>query len=169
MTIRELCEKEVVQLEQGVCLGRADDLELDPATAQLQSLILLGRPRLFGLLGRDESLTMEERGEAVSEMERLAESGDMYAQYLMGKLWRDGPLLIPDSVEARYWFEQAADQGHLVAQYSLAKLYLSDDLEVRDTRKGMNWLYTAAVNGSWASYTLLVRRFPTTRRKPHIG
>ena len=27
---------------------------------------------------RDESLTMEERGEAVSEMERLAESGDMY-------------------------------------------------------------------------------------------
>ena len=104
---------------------------------------------------RDESLTMEERGEAVSEMERLAESGDMYAQYLMGKLWRDGPLLIPDSVEARYWFEQAADQGHLVAQYSLAKLYLSDDLEVRDTRKGMNWLYTAAVNGShYAMYRL---------------
>ena len=58
MTIRELCEKEVVQLEQGVCRGRADDLELDPATAQLQSLILLGRPRLFGLLGRDESLTI---------------------------------------------------------------------------------------------------------------
>ena len=58
VTIRELCEKEVVQLEQGVCLGRADDLELDPATAQLQSLILLGRPRFFGLLGRDESLTI---------------------------------------------------------------------------------------------------------------
>ena len=43
MTIRELCEKEVVQLEQGVCLGRADDLAFDPATARLQSLILLGR------------------------------------------------------------------------------------------------------------------------------
>ena len=54
MTIRELCEKEVVQLEQGVCLGRADDLAFDPATAQLQNLILLGRPRLFGLLGREE-------------------------------------------------------------------------------------------------------------------
>ena len=58
MTIRELCEKEVVQLEQGVCLGRADDLAFDPATARLQSLILLGRPRLFGLLGRDETLTI---------------------------------------------------------------------------------------------------------------
>ena len=160
---------------------------------------------------RDESLTMEERSDAVSEMDKLAENGDMYAQYLMGKLWRDGPLLIPDSVEARYWFEQAAEQEHIVAQYSLAKLYLSDDVEVRDIRLGMNWLYTAAVNGShyamyrlakelfkgdlikrnsdaavewfarsaegeiptpsicWASCTLLVRRFPTTRRKPHIG
>ena len=97
---------------------------------------------------RDEHLTMEERSDAVSEMDKLAENGDMYAQYLMGKLWRDGPLLIPDSVNARYWFEQAAEQGHLVAQYSLTKLYLSDDVEVRNIRLGLNWLYTAAVNGS---------------------
>ena len=58
MTIRELCEKEVVQLEQGACLGRADDLAFDPATARLQILILLGRPRLFGLLCREENLTI---------------------------------------------------------------------------------------------------------------
>ena len=104
---------------------------------------------------RDESLTMEERSYAVSEMDKLAESGDRYAQYLMGKLWRDGPLLIPNSANARYWFEQAAEQGHLAAQYSLAKLYLSDDVEVRDIRLGMNWLYTAAVNGSsYAMYRL---------------
>lgn len=104
---------------------------------------------------RDESLTMEERSDAVSEMDKLAENGDMYAQYLMGKLWRDGPLLIPNSANARYWFEQAAEQEHIVAQYSLAKLYLSDDVEVRDIRLGMNWLYTAAVNGShYAMYRL---------------
>ena len=104
---------------------------------------------------RDERLTMEERSDAVSEMDKLAENGDMYAQYLMGKLWRDGPLLIPDSVNARYWFEQAAEQGHLAAQYSLAKLYLSDDVEVRDIRLGLNWIYTAAVNGSsYAMYRL---------------
>ena len=104
---------------------------------------------------RDERLTMEERSDAVSEMDKLAESDDRYAQYLMGKLWRDGPLLIPNAANARYWFEQAAEQGHLVAQYSLAKLYLSDDVEVRDIRLGMNWLYTAAVNGSsYAMYRL---------------
>ena len=69
---------------------------------------------------RDERLTMEERSDAVSEMDKLAESDDRYAQYLMGKLWRDGPLLIPNAANARYWFEQAAEQEHIVAQYSLA-------------------------------------------------
>lgn len=83
---------------------------------------------------RDEHLTMEERSDAVSEMDKLAENGDMYAQY---------------------WFEQAAEQEHIVAQYSLAKLYLSDDVEVRNIRLGLNWLYTAAVNGSsYAMYRL---------------
>ena len=43
MTFRELCAKEVVQLSNGACLGKADDLELDPQTAQIQSLQLLGR------------------------------------------------------------------------------------------------------------------------------
>ena len=58
MTFRELCTKEIVQLQNGVCLGRADDLTLDPATAQIETLLLLGQPRLFGLLGRDETLTI---------------------------------------------------------------------------------------------------------------
>lgn len=58
MTFRELCEKEVVQLQDGACLGCVDDLVLDENTAQIQSLLLLGRPRLFGLLGRDETLTI---------------------------------------------------------------------------------------------------------------
>ena len=58
MTFRELCAKEIVQLSNGACLGRADDLELDPATAQIKNLQLLGRPHLFGLLGRDETLTI---------------------------------------------------------------------------------------------------------------
>ena len=43
MTFRELCAKEIVQLSNGACLGKADDLELDPQTAQIQSLQLLGR------------------------------------------------------------------------------------------------------------------------------
>ena len=43
MTFRELCAKEVVQLGEGACLGKVDDLVLDPDTARIQSLLLLGR------------------------------------------------------------------------------------------------------------------------------
>ena len=104
---------------------------------------------------RDESLTLEERGDAVSELETLAGNNDKHAQYLMGKLWRDGPLLTPSSVNARYWFQQAAEQGHTYAQYALSKLLLSDDVEVRDPEQGMRWLETAAQNGNdYAAYRL---------------
>lgn len=104
---------------------------------------------------RNEELPLKERDQAVDEMKRLAESGDMNAQYLMGKLWRDGPLLIPDTVKARVWFEQAAAQGHTTAQYALGKLLLSDDVEVRDLQECMRWLETAAENGShYAAYRL---------------
>ena len=164
-------QKEFTQIKNAV-IREAERLRLGEITFEEKNLGQYDEPEEFrnepydyGTLRdviRNESLTIEERGEAVSEMEKLAESGDRYAQYLMGKLWRNGPLLIPDSVEAWYWFEQAAEQGHLVAQYSLAKLYLSDDLEVRDTQKGMNWLYTAAVSGSryamyWLAKELLKR------------
>ena len=104
---------------------------------------------------RDESLTLEERSDAVSELEKLAGNGDKHAQYLMGKLWRDGPLLTPNSTNARYWFQLAAEQGHTYAQYALGKLLLSDDVEVRDPAKGLHWLETAAQSGNdYAAYRL---------------
>lgn len=58
MTLRQLCKKDVVQLGSGVKLGRADDLELEMGSAQVCSLILRGRPRWFGLLGRGEDLVI---------------------------------------------------------------------------------------------------------------
>lgn len=104
---------------------------------------------------RDDTLTLEERSDAVSELKALAGSGDKHAQYLMGKLWRDGPLLTPNSTNARYWFQQAAEQGHSYAQYALGKLLLSNDVEVRDPEQGMRWLKTAAQSGnSYAAYRL---------------
>ena len=48
MKFRELCTNEIVQLSNGACL----------ATAQVKSLLLLGQPHLFGLLGRDETLVI---------------------------------------------------------------------------------------------------------------
>ena len=68
MTLRQLCKKDVVQLGSGVKLGRADDLELEMGSAQVCSLILRGRPRWFGLLGRGEDLVIPwQQSETIGE------------------------------------------------------------------------------------------------------
>lgn len=59
MTFRELSKKEVVQLKEGACLGKIDDLVIDPQTAKVEKLLMLGRPKLFGLLGRGETLVID--------------------------------------------------------------------------------------------------------------
>ena len=157
-------QKEFRQIKNAV-VQEAEHLLLDELAFEEKNLGQYDEPEEFrsesydyGVLRdviQDESLTMEERGEAVSEMEKLAESGDMYAQYLMGKLWRDGPLLIPDNHKAKHWLTQAAKQGLPEAQYALGKLLLSDDWEVRDTDKGIRWLKQAAENGNhFAAYRL---------------
>ena len=58
MTFRELSKKEVIQLEKGVCLGKVDDLVIDDKTAKIEQLLILGQPRLFGLLGREEDIAI---------------------------------------------------------------------------------------------------------------
>lgn len=56
LTLQELCEKEVISLRDGVNLGRVDDLCLEEETAQVTAIIIYGKLRWFGLLGREEDL-----------------------------------------------------------------------------------------------------------------
>lgn len=58
MTLEELHHKDVIQTRTGANLGRADDLAFSPETGRIEGLILHGRPRLFGLLGRQEDITL---------------------------------------------------------------------------------------------------------------
>ena len=58
MTLQELCEKDVIQLQSGENLGRIDDVIFDEKTASLQAVVLRGRGHLFGLLGYDEDLVI---------------------------------------------------------------------------------------------------------------
>ena len=59
MTFRQLAHKQVIQIENGVCLGKIDDVEFDTESSAIQTLIMLGRPKLFGLLGREPSLLID--------------------------------------------------------------------------------------------------------------
>lgn len=48
--------KEVIGIEDGSRFGYVGDLELDPDSGQVRTLIIPGRLRLFGLLGREADI-----------------------------------------------------------------------------------------------------------------
>jgi len=50
----ELRQKEVVSVKDGGRLGFVCDVEIDTHTAAITALVVYGRARLFGLLGREE-------------------------------------------------------------------------------------------------------------------
>lgn len=52
-TLMELCGKELINLSDGSRCGYVGDVELDMETGKVRALVVLGRLRLFGLLGRE--------------------------------------------------------------------------------------------------------------------
>ena len=96
----------------------------------------------------NEKLPLAQRDEAAEDLERLAEYGDVHAQYFLGLLYRNGGLLLPDAERAVHWLELAAKRNLPAAQYALGKLYLSDNPVVHDTSDGIQWLERAVQNGN---------------------
>ena len=56
MRIALLKYKEVISIADGSRFGYIGDLELDLESGQVRALVVPGRRRLFGLLGREEDL-----------------------------------------------------------------------------------------------------------------
>jgi len=57
-SILDLKHKEVVCVRDGSLLGPVSDIEFDTETAKILSLVVYGRPRFFGLMGRDDDLVI---------------------------------------------------------------------------------------------------------------
>lgn len=52
--VTELRYKEIIDIRDGTRYGCVGDVELDTASGQVKALVVYGRLRLFGLLGREE-------------------------------------------------------------------------------------------------------------------
>ena len=63
--IDELRNKQVVCVNDGCVLGFINDIELDTDNGSLTAIIILGRLRFFGLLGREEDIIIPWRDIAV--------------------------------------------------------------------------------------------------------
>ncbi|MGI6261527.1 MAG: YlmC/YmxH family sporulation protein [Acutalibacteraceae bacterium] len=57
--LADLRNKEVINIKDGMRLGCVCDAELDTCTAKLLSIIVYGRPRFFGILGREEDIIIK--------------------------------------------------------------------------------------------------------------
>jgi TPR repeat protein len=59
----------------------------------------------------------------VAELRRLAEQGDVLAQYNLGIVYDTGKGVPQDYTEAVRWYRLAAEQGHASAQYNRVHYY----------------------------------------------
>lgn len=56
VTVSDLRHKDVVNIKDGARLGCVCDVELDLSCAKVLALIIYGRPRWFGLFGREDDI-----------------------------------------------------------------------------------------------------------------
>ena len=49
-------KKEIISLKNGVKIGYVDDVVFDTASAAVQSIVVYGRPRFFGIFGRGDDM-----------------------------------------------------------------------------------------------------------------
>ena len=56
--VTDLRHKEIINSADGCRLGYIDDVEIDTVTANMVSVIIYGKPKFFGLLGRYEDLVI---------------------------------------------------------------------------------------------------------------
>ncbi len=54
--ISELRDKQVVCVDSGITLGPVCDVEIDTSSGRLIALVIFGRSRCFGVLGREDDI-----------------------------------------------------------------------------------------------------------------
>ena len=57
--IVELRNKEVICIKDATRLGFVNDVEIDTCSGKLVSLVIYGKPKLFGLMGREDDIIID--------------------------------------------------------------------------------------------------------------
>ncbi|WBY64592.1 YlmC/YmxH family sporulation protein [Thermocaproicibacter melissae] len=56
--IEDMRHKEVINIKDGARLGAVSDLEIDTTNARVSAIVIYGRLRWFGLLGREDDIVI---------------------------------------------------------------------------------------------------------------
>ena len=90
--VYDLKHKEVINIKNGVRIGCVDDVEIDTAEAVVIALVIHGRRRLFGLLGREDDCLIHWKHIEIMGEDTILVSFDGYNRSrrrvgLISKLW----------------------------------------------------------------------------------
>ena len=94
-----------------------------------------------------DQLLKTDPGRAVAACRRLAEKGDVVAQYNLALLYYAGQGLPQNDGEAVRWFRKAAEQGDAPAEFELGRLYEDGRGVARDAVEAAVWYRKAAEQG----------------------
>ena len=153
-SIKNLVIREAERLRQGIPSFEDRDMAEEPInedevyclTDEDASAYFRAKAALY-----DGYTSREEKAEAVSELEYLAEEGSSEAALILGKAWRDGLCAPPWEEEAERWFRIAAEAGNSQARYDLGVLLLDQG----KNDEGIDLLVKAANQGNaYALYRL---------------
>ena len=56
--IAELKDRQVVSVSDGMVLGMVGDIELDTESGRLTAIVIYGKQKAFGILGREDDLVI---------------------------------------------------------------------------------------------------------------
>ena len=57
--IVELKNKEVICIRDATRLGFVNDVEIDTCTGKIVSIVIYGKPRFFGFMGKDDDIIVD--------------------------------------------------------------------------------------------------------------
>ena len=89
----------------------------------------------------------KEYDKAVPMFQRLAQGGDMIAQFVLGYCYDEGQGVPQDYTQAAYWYRKAAEQGDADAQYNLGYCYKYGRGVLKDMVEAGRWYKLAADQG----------------------
>lgn len=58
-SLAEIKNKEVVNVKSGLKIGYVDDVQIDTSRSSVVSLVIYGRPRCMGILGREDDVVIK--------------------------------------------------------------------------------------------------------------
>lgn len=74
--IADFRNKQVVCVKNGCVLGYVSDVEINTENGTLESVVIFGRPRLFGLFGREDDIVISWKEIAVIGQETVLVNTD---------------------------------------------------------------------------------------------